>query len=800
MYRKGFWLVLALIMLMTTVGAPVPQATAGGPSAWEVLLSERSVRIWRSPWYPTDHELFVTTETELRRTTDAGDTWEVLYPTEATLPLSDTERIGAMAFDPFRPESETLFVARDDAAGAAQIDRSLDDGATWQTVFTTTAGVVHDMTAVRNAANRLVVFAVGDGGHIWRSLDGGESWATAESCLPSGMTEVTRIFASPAFATDETLYAIGGAVGESFFVRSTDGGDCWREVDIPHVSTVHEVVFSPRYADDGTLWLSYAYAGDPGEFPFNGVMRSTDFGATWEDVSEGLDTSFYDGRVFGLAVSPSPDPSLYAVQLTAYGPEARLDLYRRSGPAEQWRNQGPVPSAAVGTLLVAERDLLFLAGSDGLWRLENRCWEHIINGDCERNAGWELIRTRATAAYTTAQAHGGERAIHIGIVGGYDRYAYSSARQSVTIPSEAVTTTLTLWLYPVSTEAQMAAPAPVLHQAQLGTSDVSPTAPAAGDAQYVLLMNEAGTIVERLLWMLNGDATWSPHTFDLSAYAGETVWLHVGVYNDGHGGTTGLYLDDVSLTACEPEPPLHRPPASEIDALDTVQSTTSFPVSWHGTDRGWGVRGYDVQVREGDAEQPWTDWLTGTVASSAVFTGEVGRTYTFRTRAWDAYGAMEPWPPNAWQDKHTTVLLEPAPVLVTSDKVAQPLTVRKGDVMEFQIHLKNTGNLNATVQVTDPLPSTLRLTNVPWSNQPPDPVVVDDTITWSGTVETSDSVWVGGVAIGFEAEVLTVPTSGVVTNAFWVDDGVSPPLRRQITVTGLFAEWYLPLVMRALGE
>jgi uncharacterized repeat protein (TIGR01451 family) len=161
---------------------------------------------------------------------------------------------------------------------------------------------------------------------------------------------------------------------------------------------------------------------------------------------------------------------------------------------------------------------------------------------------------------------------------------------------------------------------------------------------------------------------------------------------------------------------------------------------------------------------------------------------------------MEPWPPNAWQDKHTTVLLEPAPVLVTSDKVAQPLTVRKGDVMEFQIHLKNTGNLNATVQVTDPLPSTLRLTNVPWSNQLPDPVVVDDTITWSGTVETSDSVWVGGVAIGFEAEVLTVSTSGVVTNAFWVDDGVSPPLRRQITVTGLFAEWYLPLVMRALGE
>ncbi len=309
-------------------------------------------------------------------------------------------------------------------------------------------------------------------------------------------------------------------------------------------------------------------------------------------------------------------------------------------------------------------------------------------------------------------------------------------------------------------------------------------------------MNKQGAIVERLLWMLNDDATWSAHTFDLSAYAGETIWLHVGVYNDGYGGTTGLYLDDASLTACEPEPPLHRPPSSEIDALDTVQSTTSFTVGWRSTDWGWGVGGYDVQVREGDAEQPWTNWLTGTMASSAVFTGEVGQTYTFRTRAWDDYGAMEPWPANKWQDQHITILLEPAPVLITSDKVAQPLTVREGDVMEFQIHLKNTGNLSATVQMTDPLPSDLRLTNVPWSNQPPDPVVIDDTIVWSGTVAASDSVWVDNVAIGFEAEVLTVSTSGVVTNGFWVDDGVHPAFRRQITVTGLFAEVYLPLLMR----
>jgi uncharacterized repeat protein (TIGR01451 family) len=235
------------------------------------------------------------------------------------------------------------------------------------------------------------------------------------------------------------------------------------------------------------------------------------------------------------------------------------------------------------------------------------------------------------------------------------------------------------------------------------------------------------------------------------------------------------------------------PPRSQVDTLSTVQPSTSFFVSWTGTDMGGGLASYDVQVRDGDAGAPWTDWLLGTGATSALFNGQDGHTYTFRSRARDTFDNVEDWPANEWQDTYTTVLLEPAPVFITSDKAAQPPHVHPGDVLEFQIHPKNTGNLAAGVQITDPLPVYLELAAGPTSNHPPDPVYLSDThtIVWSGTIAAGQTT----VAIDFDARVLDVAPGGLVTNAVWIDDGIHAVLRRQVTVSG---RWpcYLPLILK----
>jgi uncharacterized repeat protein (TIGR01451 family) len=286
----------------------------------------------------------------------------------------------------------------------------------------------------------------------------------------------------------------------------------------------------------------------------------------------------------------------------------------------------------------------------------------------------------------------------------------------------------------------------------------------------------------------------------------ELLWQQSGLYLEAGQPylqeLVGLGLDaaEVLLVAFDGAQPLVAtgdlvcwPPLSAVAPLPTVQPATDFEVHWTGTDTGGGLDGYDVQVRDGDAGATWADWLTGTMITSASFHGQDGHTYTFRSRARDTFGNVEAWPANDWQDAFTTVLLSPAPVLITSAKVAQPLAVQPGDQLEYQVHLRNTGNLTATVRITDALLPSLELVAGPWSNVGPQPIAISDTIYWSGTVAADL------VAIGFEARLREPPwVAGgqTVTNTVWIADGLHPVLSRQVAVA-VNVRFYLPLVLKS---
>jgi uncharacterized repeat protein (TIGR01451 family) len=234
-------------------------------------------------------------------------------------------------------------------------------------------------------------------------------------------------------------------------------------------------------------------------------------------------------------------------------------------------------------------------------------------------------------------------------------------------------------------------------------------------------------------------------------------------------------------------------PASHVDALPTVQTTTTFEVSWSGEDAGTGLASYDIQVRNGGPEAGWTNWLSGTGATSALFSGQDGHTYAFRSRAKDAFGNQESWPTGAWEDTFTTVLLNPAPVLITSVKETTPQRARPGDNVQFQIKLENSGNLQASVMVTDLLPSDLTLTAGP-SITPthlPDPTYVGDTIGWNGTLAAGQT----GAVISFETLVLSVPPGGLITNTAWISGGLHSVLIRPATVNGRLPI-YLPIIVK----
>jgi hypothetical protein len=126
--------------------------------------------------------------------------------------------------------------------------------------------------------------------------------------------------------------------------------------------------------------------------------------------------------------------------------------------------------------------------------------------------------------------HTGKRAARIGVGAGSatpTQTAYSSVRQALTIPGDVLTATLRFHYLPQSDEVVSAAN----------------SLTASGDLQYAMIL-ETG---EYLFRELVDAQQWLSRTVDLSGYRGESFTLHFGVVNDGQGGHTGLYLDDVSL-------------------------------------------------------------------------------------------------------------------------------------------------------------------------------------------------------------------------------------------------------------
>ena len=51
-------------------------------------------------------------------------------------------------------------------------------------------------------------------------------------------------------------------------------------------------------------------------------------------------------------------------------------------------------------------------------------------------------------------------------------------------------------------------------------------------------------------WESADSQTWTFHQFNLNRFRGMTVRIQFGVYNDGLGDVTTLYVDDASLQVC----------------------------------------------------------------------------------------------------------------------------------------------------------------------------------------------------------------------------------------------------------
>ncbi len=234
------------------------------------------------------------------KTTNAGTTWTAVFEKEVSY------SIGAIALDPTNPEIVWV--------GTGE-----------------------------NVSGRHVGW--GDG--VYRSLNGGKTW---QKMGLDKSEHIGRIVIDPRdgntvfVAAEGPLWSSGGERG---VYKTTDGGQTWNNVlEIDENTGVAHVLFDPSNPD--ILYASaYQRRRHTWSFlsggPNSGIYKSTDGGANWRKLSEGLPKG--DMGNIGLAVSAANPDLLYA---TVEANEEERGFYRSLDKGESWEKRNSYISGGTG--------------------------------------------------------------------------------------------------------------------------------------------------------------------------------------------------------------------------------------------------------------------------------------------------------------------------------------------------------------------------------------------------------------------------------------------------------------------
>jgi len=161
------------------------------------------------------------------------------------------------------------------------------------------------------------------------------------------------------------------------------------------------------------------------------------------------------------------------------------------------------------------------------------CIELVRNGDFElADAAWMLVANKGEVAYATEIVAGGKQSIRIGMTIATDQPYESYAAQSVDLPDAYGSIVLTYNYHPM-TNALSTAP----------------------DLQLIDIYNDlTGQLARRIMREQRDDRTWLYGEDDITSLSGQKIQLRFTVIDSG-GNNTAMYVDDVSIQACNPLPP-----------------------------------------------------------------------------------------------------------------------------------------------------------------------------------------------------------------------------------------------------
>ncbi|NNK38366.1 MAG: glycosyl hydrolase, partial [Xanthomonadales bacterium] len=262
-------------------------------------------------------------------------------PLRSIGPALTSGRVADFAFHPDDPHRFYVAMAR------GNVWKTDNNGTTWTPVFDNEGsyaiGVVelapgNPNTVWVGTGENNSQRSVGFGDGVYKSLDGGKSWANL-GLKDSGHISMIRFHPGDSdtvwVAAQGPLWNSGGDRG---LYKTTDGGASWtRILEIDADTGVNEFVVSPA---DPDVIVASSYQrrrhvwtlinGGPG----SGVHKTTDGGETWREISKGLPSGDM-GRI-GLAMAPSAPNVIYAI---VEADEEDQGVYRSTDFGESWEKR-----------------------------------------------------------------------------------------------------------------------------------------------------------------------------------------------------------------------------------------------------------------------------------------------------------------------------------------------------------------------------------------------------------------------------------------------------------------------------
>jgi len=192
---------------------------------------------------------------------------------------------------------------------------------------------------------------------------------------------------------------------------------------------------------------------------------------------------------------------------------------------------------------------------------DDGCAEILLNGDMENYTNWIIYQ----GGYSGNQFISPVRSALLGIIDSENAYAYSSMKQTIDVPT-GNHLVLSWHMYPKS--------------APFDSEDLQWVSILQGEQPYSQL---------RRVWSdVRDDTAWMTCSYDISEFLDQDIILYLAVRNDGDGGKTAMYVDDVSLKVCQspsftldgclPSTPTPTPTQTMTPISTSTPHTTYLPL------------------------------------------------------------------------------------------------------------------------------------------------------------------------------------------------------------------------------